>query len=281
MTSDHLISARWIQDFEKQLYRRRHLILYGNIHDQFLWRGAYLGIQDFLQTYFQDLGFDLISRYDPIDGFTFAQETMRTEFDRLTQQALQPNPVSPNPPVTPSPLSPPPRRSPAANVPRQVNQRIIPEEAFGNLRVVVKQATIPTATVIDLGDMLTTDGDRYPTEERNALILLKKCTLEAAIVREGNLMGYRNTLIILASDLNRVPVWFHDNNPHVSIIQVTRPNKEERKQFILRFGQEGFYRGQQARPDCLGISQSSGGFCRIDRWFSDLGTGSSTPHFPP
>jgi hypothetical protein len=85
MNSDRLISARWIQDFEKQLYRRRHLILYGNIHDQFLWRGAYLGIQDFLQTYFQDLGFDLVSRYDPIDGFTFAQETMRTEFDRLTQ----------------------------------------------------------------------------------------------------------------------------------------------------------------------------------------------------
>ena len=62
---------------------------------------------------------------------------------------------------------------------------------------------------------------------------------------------------------------------------VNTHNKEERKQFILRFGQEGFYRGQQARPDCLGISQSSGGFCRIDRWFSDLGTGSSTPHFPP
>ncbi len=271
MTSDRLISARWIQDFEKQLYRRRHLILYGNIHDQFLWRGAYLGIQDFLQTYFQDLGFDLVSRYDPIDGFTFAQETMRTEFDRLTQQALQPNPVSPNPPVSPvSPIAPPPRRSPAANVPRQVNQRIIPEEAFGNLRVVVKQEKIPTATVIDLGDMLTTDGDRYPVEERNALILLKKCTLEAAIVREGNLTGYRNTLIILASDLNRVPVWFHANNPHVSIIQVTRPNKEERKQFILRFGQEGFYRGQQARPDTSELTSLAEDFAELTDGFQTL-----------
>ncbi|MEB3193082.1 MAG: AAA family ATPase [Snowella sp.] len=270
MTSDRLISARWIQDFEKQLYRRRHLILYGNIHDQFLWRGAYLGIQDFLQTYFQDLGFGLISRYDPIDGSTFAQETMRTEFDRLTQQALHPNPVSPNPPVSPSPLSPPPRRSPAANVPRQVNQRIIPEEAFGNLRVVVKQEKIPTATVIDLGDMLTTDGDRYPTEERNALILLKKCTLEAAIVREGNLTGYRNTLIILASDLNRVPVWFHANNPHVSIIQVTRPNKEERKQFILRFGREGFYRGQQARPDASELASLAEDFAELTDGFQTL-----------
>ncbi|MEB3123854.1 MAG: AAA family ATPase [Snowella sp.] len=270
MTSDRLISARWIQDFEKQLYRRRHIILYGNIHDQFLWRGAYLGIQDFLQTYFQDLGFDLVSRYDPIDGFTFAQKTMRTEFDRLTQQALQPNPSSPspNPPVTP--IAPPPRRSPAANVPRQVNQRIIPEEAFGNLRVVVKQEKIPTATVIDLGDMLTTDGDRYPTEERNALILLKKCTLEAAIVREGNLTGYRNTLIILASDLNRVPVWFHANNPHVSIIQVTRPNKEERKQFILRFGQEGFYRGQQARPDTSELASLAEDFAELTDGFQTL-----------
>ena len=270
MTSDRLISARWIQDFEKQLYRRRHIILYGNIHDQFLWRGAYLGIQDFLQTYFQDLSFDLVSRYDPIDGFTFAQETMRTEFDHLTQQALQPNPSSPSPNPPVSPIAPPPRRSPAANVPRQFNQRIIPEEAFGNLRVVVKQETIPTATVIDLGDMLTTDGDRYPTEERNALILLKKCTLEAAIVREGNLTGYRNTLIILASDLNRVPVWFHANNPHVSIIQVTRPNKEERKQFILRFGQEGFYRGQQARPDTSELASLAEDFAELTDGFHTL-----------
>ena len=118
--------------------------------------------------------------------------------------------------------------------------------------------------------MLTTDGDRYPTEERNALILLKKCTLEAAIVREGNLTGYRNTLIILASDLNRVPVWFYANNPHVSIIQVTRPNKEERKQFILRFGQEGFYRGQQARPDAPELASLAEDFAELTDGFQTL-----------
>ena len=61
-------------------------------------------------------------------------------------------------------------------------------------------------------------------EERNALILLKKCTLEAAIIREGALNGYRNQLIILANDLKRVPVWFYTNNPNIALVQVTRPN---------------------------------------------------------
>jgi ATP-dependent Clp protease ATP-binding subunit ClpA len=30
-----LISARWISDFDKQLHRRSHILLYGNIHDPF------------------------------------------------------------------------------------------------------------------------------------------------------------------------------------------------------------------------------------------------------
>jgi hypothetical protein len=91
MTLNPTFSARWIPDFEKQLYRRRHIILYGNIHDQFLWRGAYLGIHDFLQNYFQDLAFPLILRYDPIDGFIFAKSEMSQQFEQISQQHLPQN----------------------------------------------------------------------------------------------------------------------------------------------------------------------------------------------
>jgi len=30
----NITSSRWIQEFEKQLYRRQHIVLYGNIDDQ-------------------------------------------------------------------------------------------------------------------------------------------------------------------------------------------------------------------------------------------------------
>ena len=70
-----LLSSRWILDFEKQVQRRKHVILYGNIHDQFLWRGEYQTANEFLNLYFRDQGFDLVLRYDPIDGFLFVDDS--------------------------------------------------------------------------------------------------------------------------------------------------------------------------------------------------------------
>jgi len=257
------MSARWIQEFNKHLYRRQHIILYGNIHDQFLWRGGYHSTTPFLTAYFQDLSFGLVMQYDPIDGFTYAQPEMRGTFERLARQQLQgndspsatvpsvapgtvspPNPA-PDPAAPDAGASPPRRRGPGAvlqGLGQGGSQRLAPEEAFGRLRAVVRQADVPTVAVIDLGDMLTADPDRYATEERNALVLLKKCTLEAAVIRQGPLTGYRNTVIILASDLQRVPVWFHANNPYVALVQATVPNRDERQQFVQRFG-AGFFGG--------------------------------------
>ena len=80
------ISARWIQEFEKHLYRRQHIILYSNIHDQFLWQGTYQDMPCFLNAYFLNSGFDLIVRYDPVDGLTFPQSEMRQLFDELVRQ---------------------------------------------------------------------------------------------------------------------------------------------------------------------------------------------------
>jgi energy-coupling factor transporter ATP-binding protein EcfA2 len=246
------ISARWIQDFEKHLYRRQHLILYSNIHDQFLWQGTYHGMEEFLNAYFLNLGFDLIVRYDPVDGLTFAQPEMRQMFDELARQRLAEQQqerlgqsATPAAPAIADPTQPPSRANPGAVVQRLTGTHLSPEQAFSHLRAVISQAKIPVAAIVDLGDMLTADPERYLLDERHLLTLLKKSTLEGAVIREGNLTGYRNTLILLASDLRRVPAWFYTGNPFVALVQVTRPNKEERLQFILRFGQKGFYGGEQ------------------------------------
>lgn len=244
------ISARWIQEFEKHLYRRQHLILYSNIHDQFLWQGNYQGIAEFLNAYFLNLGFDLIVRYDPVDGLTFAQSQMRQLFEELAQQRLAQQELerlgqssTPAAPATVDPMQPPPRANPGSVVQQLTSSYLSPEVAFSHLRAVISQPKTAIAAIIDLGDMLTADPERYLEQERHLLMLLKKCTLEGSVIREGHLIGYRNTLILLASDLRRVPPWFYTSNPFVALVQVTRPNKAERNQFILRFGQQGFYGG--------------------------------------
>jgi energy-coupling factor transporter ATP-binding protein EcfA2 len=275
-----IISARWIADFEKQLHRRTHIILYGNIHDPFVWRGNYLSIHQFLTTYCQDLGFDLILRYDTIDGFTFANPEMQQPFDQLAQQQLhrRHGTPQPQPPANGNPAAPP-RANPGAVVQQrlgnaQLNRRLAPEEAFARLRSVLSQADTSVAAVVDLGDMLTADPDRYGAEERNPLILLQRCTLEAAIVQQGQLQGYRNPLVLLASDLKRVPVWFHASNPYVSMVQVTRPNKAERQYFARRFG-PNFYGGDRLDSHSPDPNQPSE-LQQVAEEFADLTDGFAT-----
>lgn len=257
------ISARWIQELEKHLYRRQHIILYSNIHDQFLWQGTYQDMACFLNAYFLNSGFDLIVRYDPVDGLTFPQSEMRQLFDELVRQrqteqqqerlGQSTTPVAP--PV--DPMQPPSRANPGAVVQRLTSSHLSPEVAFGHLRAAISQAKNSVVAIADLSDMLTADPERYLADERYLLMLLKKCTLEGAVIREGNLIGYRNTLILLASDLRRVPAWFYTNNPFVALVQVSRPNQEERLQFILRFGQQGFYGGNRINVQRLAPQQPS------------------------
>jgi AAA domain (Cdc48 subfamily) len=247
----NLISSRWINDFQKQRYHRLHTILYGNIHDQFLWQNNYQDLDTFLTNYFQDLGFEIIVTYDPIDGFNYHTQDGEKRFRELARNRVleaHNSDFGQNSPNTPSntqnnPLNPPPRRPPVGIAPPNLNRRISPEDAFGDLRAVMGQNKTPVAAIINLGDMLTTDANRYSAEERNPLALLKKCTLEANIIRAGNLVGYRNSLIILASDLKRVPDWFHLNNPFVNMVQISAPNKDERRQFASRFIRN-FYQGE-------------------------------------
>jgi len=281
-----LISARWISDFDKQLHRRSHILLYGDIHDPLVWRGNYLSIQDFLSSYFQELDFNLILRYDSIDGFTFAEPQMQQEFQRISQEQLRHRhgaapdlqPPNPNPAPNGNPAIAPPRGNPGAVLQQrgnaQLNRRIPPEEAFGQLRSVLCQSQTAIAAVIDLGDMLTADPDRYATEERNALILLQRCTLEAATIQAGTLRGYRNTVIILASDLKRVPVWFYNNNPYVNLVQATYPNKAERKYFALRFG-ANFYEGDRLNARSANPNQASE-LEQVAEEFADLTDGFKT-----
>lgn len=257
------ISARWIQEFEKHLYRRQSLILYSNIHDQFLWQGNYQGMTEFLNAYFLNQGFELVVRYDPIDGFNFPQQSMRQIFDELAKQQLSiglehlGNSSNSASTATSDPMQPPSRANPGAVVQRLTGNYLSPEVAFSQLRTVISQPQTSTVAIIDLGDMLTADPESYQASERHLLMLLKKCTLEASILRSGLLLGYRNTLVLLASDLSRVPAWFYTSNPFVALVQVTRPNKEERQQFILRFGQQGFCGGNQINTIPSAVGQPS------------------------
>lgn len=196
------LNSRWIIDFEKQIFRGKHVLLYGNVHDQFLWRGSYLTAADFITQYFQEKQFELIVRYDPIDGFNFATPEMRREFRGIVRRRIlesnpgvsggetpDPSDAADTPPenndaddstatggAADDPTKPPSRRKPGQQRPgrRRVEQRADPATAFAQMRMALSQGEKSVITIVNLGDMLTSDPSRYSETERNIVILLKR-----------------------------------------------------------------------------------------------------------
>jgi hypothetical protein len=324
------ISSRFIVEVEKQLHRRRHVLLYGNIYDQFLWRGSYVTVDEFLTQYFLELGFEMIAQYDPVDGFRFgdfqvvpappserSQMPLRMEerfhalvrnsvVERYPQVAAQTQPASPqSPAAAPSgsaqtavnPLAPPPRAIPGGGpvsqqstgngagktiVQQHVARRVPLEEAFAALRTVLGQPHYPAAAVINFADILTADGEHYQPGDRPIVATILKCMLDAAVVESGPLRGYRNTLVIKAADLNRVPEWIYRGNPFVSLVQAGRPDHDDRKQYALNFicpedTSIGFYGGDKLAAPTVANPLSDDGVAgklnEVSEEFADLTDG--------
>ncbi|HOO56458.1 MAG TPA: AAA family ATPase [bacterium] len=249
------ITSRWITEFDKQVLRGKHALLYGNVHDQSIYRDNYMTALDFQQNYFLEKRYEIIAGYDPIEGVHFPVSEMKKIYDETLRKAVlqnvncgfgsDPNPDTNIPPndTAQQQLSSNPRVAPARRLPQAVGSAARPrmDEAFAGFRRLLAQRDVSVAVLVDIVDMLTSDPERYAQEEREALMQLKKCSLEAAFVRkEHHNAGYRNTLVITAGDINRVPQWLYRENPLVSIVHVARPSKEERKHFYFAF-QNQFY----------------------------------------
>ena len=335
------ISSRFIVEVEKQIHRRRHVLLYGNIYDQFLWRGSYVTVDEFLNRYFLELGFELITQYDPVDGFRFGDfevvaappedrsqmpRSMEEKFHVLVRrsvverypQVTAPPAQSGPPPVpgqfanAPAPvnaLAPPPRGIPGAapiaarqsngvgkaangangggsNRPAAVQphtpRRVPLEEALAALRTILGQPHYPAAAILSLADMLTGDAEHYQPADRPIVAMLLKCMLDAAVIEAGPLRGYRNAMVIMAADLNRVPEWVYRGNPFVSLIQAGRPDRDERKQYALNFmcpseSSIGFYGGEMlsapTSPDLVSDDGIAGRLSETAEEFADLTDG--------
>ena len=262
-------SSQWMVEFHKQLVRGKHVILYGNVADQFLLNDRYLSMQRFLGTYFREEGYELFGQYDIVDGIQLLEPAMRATFDRLVLEARG---GSPTPAATPasrasaaapaatpqrppdappdfaSPAGPPP--PPSGTPPRRPLRAgvgtggasgqpgpllVQPDQAFDAVRIVLAQAQVATAMVLDFTDKLVSDPERQSEAELRLLVQAKKVLQQAAFLHKGVLAGRKNTLVIVAGQLGCLPPWLYHENPFVALVQVGRPRLEERATFIRTY----------------------------------------------
>ena len=67
-------SPLWMIEFDKQLLRGKHVLLYGNVEDRFLLpvSGEVVSLSEFLNRYFCEAGYELVGHYDIVDGIQLA-----------------------------------------------------------------------------------------------------------------------------------------------------------------------------------------------------------------
>ena len=276
--------AGWITEFSTQLLRRKHVLLYGNIYDRFLFAGKYRDLSAIVTGILREEGFEIITTYDFLDGYRFHdskvdnEQVSQAKFQQIVRESITRRETSPldHSPPTASRNSGTSRSSANSSSPRSTgsNPRRNPRDAFGELRLGLAQDLVSVAAIINMADLLTVDPDRYPDAEREPVALLKKCMLEAQVLRRGTSMaGYRNSVVAIAADINRVPHWLYRGNPLVGLVHVDLPSKEERLWFVSDALDE-FYWTQSGRAP--NASQAEANRAAVVDELSDLTAGMHT-----
>ncbi|MEP6670258.1 MAG: AAA family ATPase [Chthoniobacter sp.] len=241
-------SAPWLRDFHVALHRGRGVLLHGNTRDAVLFEGHFrTALVEVLFDYFRDDGAALIASFDLVVGMRFADEVggatttspMRRRFEEIVASAVGGSAPPTEPPAavdttdttTPPPVvlgQPPPRRRPNA-APAGVTS------VGGNLRdfataipafqAVLAERAQRAALVIENADLLVANPERHGEEaERRVLLRLEKALSEAVTGADGR----RNALVLVARQLTAVPSWLYRENPHLALIGVPLPAREER-----------------------------------------------------
>ena len=107
--------------------------------------------------------------------------------------------------------------------------------ATKNIRRILDNASFPSAVVVDLASMLTSEPDRLSDDEINymsRLFLSSTSCKEGQSSTNGKLLS--NLLILIVNKVNDVPTWFYINNPYVRTIHISKPDKDIRKAFAMQ-----------------------------------------------
>lgn len=155
----------------------------------------------FLHNFLTDAGYDAVAFYNRVDGF---YNKYKSEHIEKLGKFIKPGQVE-------------------------------LDCATQSIRQIMENIDFPSAVVVDLASLLTSEPDRLSAEEINymsRLFLSSTSSGEGKSSSTGKLLN--NILILVVNKVNDVPTWFYINNPYVRTIHITKPDKDIRKAFAMQ-----------------------------------------------
>jgi hypothetical protein len=238
------IAAPWFGRAFHEVARERHLVLHGNVDDLVCWDGEYVPLRAALPGFLALHGYQVIGRYDLIDGLTFTADSP----DDFVQAQLS---ASRDGQAVPTGDAPPASTSAGSGSERQ--ERLSSSARTLALRMNAARA----ATVRTTSDMLAAARRLLTQEERACAIVIDQAELvfgalgsghehyqgdlvhlakvltestTAPSRRQGERL--RNIVVLVTRDASVLPTWVHRDNPHTADVAVGRPTFAERAAFV-------------------------------------------------
>lgn len=245
-----MISARWTDEFRRQIRRGRHVLLYGNVQDHVLLNGSHCALRSCLENLLSEERYALRGHYDIVDGVTFESSEMIEHFRSLVEgRSSEPSQRATSQEesvyrIPGEPASMAPARNPTPTGGLLYRQ---PEVALAAIRTALRDSRTPVSFVIDFSDKLTSSLEHHEPGERIGLVTIRKMTAEARRHRRGEFDGVRNLVVLVAPVLGQVPAWLYRENPFLCTIEVEKPQPEERR-FYLSCQYSEFYAAEGAKP---------------------------------
>ncbi|GKT09131.1 AAA family ATPase [Desulforhabdus sp. TSK] len=260
-------SPRWLKELARFLPLKNLIFVQGNVLDllsysiqsqtqdgtSILWTENTLPL--FFRRLLEELGYDVVGLFDPVDGLSFALPEMEQTYKQLssgkrpvsTASASGPRPAVSLPPTTVgyqegesstivptqgrASAEPPEEQPPPQGMARSREMDL--NSAFDGIRAALRNTCAPCAFVFNLASRLVTSPGHLTRDERVLFTKVLKASTECADVHRDGL-HWKNVMIFICDKLNDLPAFLYLNNPRARSIFIDKPDRLARSRLFRR-----------------------------------------------
>ena len=243
MTDD---TPRWIRELHRFIKIKSLLFVHGNILDlvsypltkpngDIYWCESDIG--DFLQRYLSNEGYEVVGKFDPIDGLQFATDAVKSQFDTtVSEQRKQEGKAKGE------------GWASAVRRPSGASDSLADmETAVRDINTALSNRSTPCAFVFNFASRLVVSPDRLSRQEMALFTRLLKATLQSREVINDK-GRWNNVVLFVCDKLNDIPAFMYFNNPRTRSIAVEHPSASDRKRF-LNSNYSGFFQDPNSTPN--------------------------------
>ena len=251
MSADAVMPA-WAEQVELELERGRHVLLYGNVGDQFAMNDRIVSLRELLAGLLGATGSQIVGFHDVADGFTFPASVQGDRFDALYRDQVEHAHGADRPPPGAT------RRERGANQqPRAAGLADRPRSrrfagsanALAAVRALVSQNRMHVSFVLDLAEA-TVPGTAEPQPEQleSFAILAHALRDSVFLARSGSSsLTVRNTIVMVTAQPSPLLSRLVDAEPQVARVEIGMPGVAERRA-VLRHTGPRFYGADALEP---------------------------------